>query len=146
VGFIELGAQPLALELDHRGFFFPPGARTAEEILLAGAAVGMGHEFDFDAFLHLRPVLLLEQLRLELPELALGRADQITRAAVAQKLEVFLADHPAIHHPDAFGLAVFAFHQSDHLFDGGHVGGVAGEDFVADRQTFGCDHRGGGRD
>jgi hypothetical protein len=39
----------------------------------------------------------------------------------------------------AFGEAVFLLHHRDHGLDGGHVGGIAGEDFVADGQPLGRD-------
>jgi hypothetical protein len=56
-----------------------------------------------------------------------------------QPINVLLADQAAVQHPDAFGLAVFVFHPLDHVLDGGHVGGVAREDFVADGQSLGRD-------
>ncbi len=51
------------------------------------------------------------------------------------------ADHPPVQDPDAFGLTVLFFHQPDPVLHRGHVGSVAGKDFIADGQPFGRDHQ-----
>jgi len=64
----------------------------------------------FHARLDLRPVLLVQELGLELFELALGRADQIAVFPGAQEIDVVLAEHASIDHPDAFGLPILFLH------------------------------------
>ena len=101
----------------------------------------MRQQLDLDAGLHLLPVFLLQQRLLVAAQWRLGRADQVVRLAGTQKLQVLLADHPPVHHPHPFGLAVFSFHRRDDVLDGGHIGAVAREHFVAHRQTFGSHHQ-----
>ena len=141
VGFVQLGAQPLARQFDHCRFFLPPRHRTAQHILFADTAIGMGHQLGFHAGLHQGPVLFLKQLRLKLLELPLGRAHDVARVAGPQEVQVLLADHPAIQHPNPLGLAIFLLHEFDHVFDGPDIGRVPGEDFVADRQPLGRHHQ-----
>ena len=64
MGFNQLRAQTLACQFDHGRFLLPAGAGTAQNILFARTAIGMGHQFNFDAGLHLRPILLIKQLSL----------------------------------------------------------------------------------
>ena len=101
----------------------------------------MGGEFDFHSRLQLGPVGGVKKFGFETAELLLGRADDIASLAFPEKVEVVLADHTPIHDPNAFGLPVFAFHQFHHVLDGGDIGGVAGEDFVADGQRSGVQTR-----
>jgi len=91
------------------------------------------HEFDFHARLDFGPVLFFQELRLEFFELALGRTHQVAGLAGTQEIQIVFADHPPIHHPDAFGLAIFFLHQLHHPFHGRDVGRVARKDLVADR-------------
>lgn len=51
--------------------------------------------------------------------MALGRADQITGAALPEPFEVFLGVDAAVKHPDAAGLAVFGFDGLDDVLEGG---------------------------
>ena len=146
----------------HRRFLLPARAAAAEDELLIALAVGMSHQLGFQAALHFAPAFLFQKRGRELPELALGRADQITRAACAQKRDVFLAHHAAVHDPRALRLPVFFLHRAHALLDRRHVRGsparrpplfpsaasaVAGEDFAGKRQPLGrADQRGGGRE
>lgn len=68
---------------------------------------------------------------------AVWRADEVPRAALAQKPAVFLAHHAAIHDPHALRLAVLFLHRAHHFLHGGHVGAVAREDFVGKRLPLG---------
>ncbi len=61
----------------------------------------------------------------------------VTGVALAQELDVFLAHHPAVHHPDSLGNSVFGLHRLDDLFDGCYVCAIARENFVGERQPFG---------
>ena len=61
--------------------------------------------------------------------------------ALAQKFDVLLADQAPVHHPDAFGFAVFFFHDPHDVLHRGHVGAVAGKDFIGQRQPFRADHQ-----
>ena len=67
---------------------------------------------------------------------ALRRADQIPRFARTQESDVRLGDHAPVHHPDAFGLAVFFFHLTHDGLDGAHIGPVAGKHLEAERQAL----------
>ena len=68
---------------------------------------------------------------------AVWRADEVPRAALAQKPAVFLAHHAAIHDPHALRLAVIFLHRVHDFLHGGHVGAVAREDFVGKRLPLG---------
>jgi hypothetical protein len=53
-----------------------------------------------------------------------------------QKRDVRLADHAAVHDPDALGDAVFGFHGRDDLLDGRNIGAVARKRLEGQRQTL----------
>ena len=83
-----------------------------------------------------------QQLPLELAQRVLRRPDDVAPPALAQKLDVVFARHPAIHHPDPAGPAVEPFDVPDHLFQRGRVVAIAGEDFVAQRHAAAAHHQG----
>jgi len=74
---------------------------------------------------------------------SLGGADQITDLgiAAAEFFEHGFGGDAAVHHPDAFGLAVALLDQPQQVAQRGLVGGVAGEHLVGQRQSFGRDHQ-----
>ncbi|HEV8454037.1 MAG TPA: hypothetical protein VGQ24_04050, partial [Gemmatimonadales bacterium] len=49
---------------------------------------------------------------------------------------------PRVHDPDALGQPVAGFHRLDDLLDGGDVGAIAREDFIAERHPLARDHQG----
>jgi hypothetical protein len=101
----------------------------------------MRQQLHFHVLAHLLPVFLLEQGCLEGTQLRPGRADDVAGLALAQEGEVVLADHAAIDHPDALGLAVFLLHRPDDFGQGRDVGAVAREQLVGHRQAFRCHHQ-----
>ena len=94
-------------------------------------------ELGFQARLHFAPAFFFQERGLEFAQLALRRADEVAGLARAQKLDVLLADHPAIHDPDALGLAVLLFHHFDDRLHRRHIGPVPGKDFIGKRQPLG---------
>ena len=65
--------------------------------------------------------------------IALGVPTMYEPPRAAQELQVLLADHPPVHHPDAVGPAVLGLHRLDDLLDRRRIVGVAVEDLVAQR-------------
>ena len=125
--------QSLQKTLVHRFFFFTPVGTARQHKGLR--AIWSRHQLDFHTFLHGVPVAF-GQGPLELAEHRLGRADDVLAAAVAQELQILLADHAAVQHPDALRLAVLRFHGRDDLGNGFAVVGVACENFVTQRNAF----------
>ena len=101
----------------------------------------MRQEFDFDIIAHSVPILFLQQGRLEFAQLRPRCPHEVVRAARPQKLKIGVADHPAIHHPDPLRLTVLGLHRRHDLRQRGHVGAVAREHFIRQRQTLGTDHQ-----
>jgi len=87
-------------------------------------------QFDLHARLDLVPILL-GQVLLELTQHRLGRAHDVVAAPAPKEGQVRLADHPAIHHPDAMGPAVLRFHRPHDLLDRLRVMRMAVKDFIA---------------
>src|SRR3974390_2923408 len=112
-------------------FLLPP-RRATEDISLLPAQ-------NLDLLdLYIRTDLLeivLQQLGLELLELAASRAHQILPTTLADGRQVFLAHHPAIEDPYPPSFPMLALHCAQNRFDGGHIGAVAIEQFIAEGKT-----------
>jgi hypothetical protein len=132
----QLLRQPLALTPEHRAFFFGPRTAPTQHVALAGFAFGLFDQAHFESVLHRFPVGLFQQRLLVGAQPALRRADQISRFARAQESDVRLGDHAPVHHPDAFGLAVFFLPLAHGGLDGAHIGAVAGKHLEAERQAL----------
>ena len=90
----------------------------------------MRQQFDVNVRTDLLPVLLFQQRGFKPPQLGFGGANEVLRTAFPQKINVFLADHTPIHHPNPLGLPILFFHDLDDLLNRGHVGAVATKNFV----------------
>lgn len=110
VDFDQFGGQPFALPPEHRAFLFGPRPAATKHVTLAWFAVGMDNQPHFQPGLHFLPVGLFQQRRFVRPQPTLRGADQVTGFALPQKTQVGRADHAPIHHPDAFGRAIFFLH------------------------------------
>ena len=132
----ELAGERFHLPREQGGFLVRARRAAAKHELLEAAPVGVREQLGFASALDFTPAFLFQKRRLELPKLALGRADQIARAACAQELDVLRADHAAVHDPDAPRHSVFFLHRAHDLLDGGHVAAIAGEDLVGKRQAL----------
>jgi len=119
----------------NRALLVGPGRAAAQHVFFARLAVGVRDQPHFQSGLHLLPVGFFQQGRRVVPQPALRRAGQITRLALAQKSDVRLADHAAVHHPEPFGGAVFFLHRAHDVLDRGDIGAVAGKDLEGERQT-----------
>src|SRR3974390_1473208 len=112
-------------------FLLPP-RRATEDISLLPAQ-------NLDLLdLYIRTDLLeivLQQLGLELLELAAGRAHQILSPTLADGCQVFLAHHPTIENPYPPGFPILPFYRAQDCFDGGDIGAVPIEQFVAERKA-----------
>ena len=84
------------------------------------------------------------QLLLEFREFASPRAQHVAAIAFAllEEGQGFLADHAAIHDPDATALAETLFDVGDDRLDGLQILLVAGEGFVRQRKAFARHHQG----
>ena len=100
----------------------------------AVAAIVRGDLFDLDAFLHRRPIAF-EQVLLEATQHGFGRADDVTAVTLAQHLQIRLADHAAVEHPDALTAAVLLLHRIDDGLERFRIVAIALENFVAQRQS-----------
>jgi hypothetical protein len=69
-------------------------------------AIGSRTDLHLEAVAHVLPAVPVHQLALPLLQLAFRRTHEVAALAFAQPLQVVLADHPAVHHPDAARLAV----------------------------------------
>src|SRR5258708_33736072 len=83
----------------------------------------------------LAPVARINELGSKLLYVALVGADEVATPAAVQPCHGLGTGHAAIHHPDAMGHAVAAFHRRNDLFDSGYVGAVAGKHLVANRNA-----------
>ena len=101
VEFEYLFGQRGHLPLEHGALFGAPSRAAAEHVALLAFAIGVIDQAGFDAVFHVDPVFLLRQRRLVGAQLALGRADDVKGLALAQEADVGLADHAAVHDPDA---------------------------------------------
>jgi hypothetical protein len=81
-----------------------------------------------------------EKFTFELLQQAFGGANDIASALLLQEVNVFVADHTAIHHPDAVGSAITCFHLLDDFFHCGAIVTVTVKDFVAQGNAFFGDH------
>jgi len=129
--------QAFALALEHGAFFFRARSAAAQDVFFARRSIGVRAEAHFQSGLRLLPVGFSQECRFVVAQPALRRADQVTRVAFAQKGDVRLADHAAIHDPDAFGHTVFGFHGCDDLLDRRDIGAVAGKSLEGQRQALG---------
>src|SRR3974390_1368760 len=126
--FFDLGHKAAA---DSFLFLLPP-LRTAEDI-------GLFPTQNLDLLdLYIRTDLLeivLQQLGLELLELAACRAHQILSTTLADGRQVFLAPPPAIEDRSPPSFPMLALHCAQNRFDGGHIGAVPIEQFIAEGKT-----------
>src|SRR6185369_9103824 len=90
--------------------------------------------FDLDAFLHRRPIAF-EQVLLEATQHGFGRADDVAAVTLAKHLQIRLADHAAVEHPDALTAAVLLLHRIDDGLERFRIVAIALENFVAQRQS-----------
>src|SRR6266511_1132886 len=89
-------------------------------------AVGPDTLFRFQPLAHRVPVPGLGERPRPLPELALGRPDQVPPPRLSEPLQVVLARHAAVHDPDPLGQAVARLHRLHHVLDRRHIGGGDG--------------------
>src|SRR5271169_2136223 len=109
-----------------------PSRRAAQDVSLFAA----GNSDLFD--LHFRTDLLeiiLEQFLFELLQLAAGGAHQILSPTLADGHQVLLTHDPAVENPYSACFSMFTLHRAQNRFDGGNIGAVPIEQFVAERKT-----------
>lgn len=114
------------------------GETATQDVALPALAVGVLDQLHVDPGLNFLPVGLLQQLALKMTQPSFGCAHEVKGFALAQVVEIVLADHAAIHGPDPFSAAVLSLHQIHDLLDRGHLRAVAGEHFRGQRQALGC--------
>src|SRR5258708_14565815 len=107
--------------------------RGADQQERLAAAIGRNAQLGFDAIANLAPIARIDELGSKLLYVALVGADEIATPAAVQPRHCLGTGHAAIHHPDAMGHAVAAFHRRNDLFDSGYVGAIAGKHLVAKR-------------
>jgi hypothetical protein len=97
-------------------------------------------EFDAQVLAHLLPGFFGEFL-FQFRQSSFGRADEVTDPGLAlpQFGQHGFGGNAAVHHPDAFGVAVTFLNQLQHVPERGLVSGVAGEHFAGQRQALGRD-------
>ena len=133
----QLFGQAVHLAFEHGPFLGRAGTAAAQHEALGAVTVGVIDELGFNTILHVRPVFIIQKLGLEVTQLRLGCADYVECLAVAQELDITLADHATVHHPDALGLAKTVLHLRHYVLDRGDVGAVAGEHLVVERKALG---------
>ncbi|MFA5863616.1 MAG: hypothetical protein WC975_02910 [Phycisphaerae bacterium] len=66
----------------------------------------------------------------------------ITERALLEPFDVFLGDHPQIHHPDPVRLSVAGFHHGHNRFDRGRAVAIAVKDFIPQLYPVAGHHQG----
>src|SRR5258707_5493587 len=107
--------------------------RRADQQERRAAAIGRSAQLGLDAIANLTPIARIDELGSKLLHVALVGADEIATPAAVQPCHGLGTGHAAIHHPDARGIPVTAFHRRNDLFDSGYVGAIAGKHLVAER-------------
>lgn len=127
------GLDALAEARVHRLFLLLSLGRTHQKECLA--PVRAGADLGFDPVAHLPPVPPIGKRAGERLQLALARADHIEPLAGPQPGDVLGARHATVHHPHAARLTIAALHRGDDLLHSRHVGAIAGEHLVAERDA-----------
>src|SRR5918996_4162581 len=123
----------------HRLLFFAATGRTTQKEGLA--SIRSTTDFDFDVFADLMPIRFLGELLGKAAKLCTRGPNHIAAPRRVKPSNILSTHHASVHDPYPVRFPKPVLHLLNDLLNRGDIGGVAGENLIAQRHTLPAYHQ-----